>query len=520
MKNKMISLLLVTMMAVGVFSGCGNSETNTSKNNNQADAEEPYHMTLMSDTGEITPIDQKWCDMVEEKLNIEIEWVLPESSSYNEAVSLMLLNDEKPDAVFKMGYTTDVAFREACEAGIFISLEELLPNHENLTKYITPDDYTITRLVNEEIYAVPRASISRLDGWCFNEQWLKNLGIDYTEGEYLTVDEFYDIMYQFTYNDPDGNGKDDTWSFYVTKAPDGLGSDSILQMQCIWDCAGDNWGLYDGEPLCLKYSQEHDNYKQYLSFVNKCWEDGLFDPDAMSVEGGVMWERWMANKYGGRGIFSANMDVTATEDSPQTYVFCPGVILDENDTFTAPKKQANDYGAWFITADCERPDKVLEFLDFVVSDENWINLSTRNLKDVTFEVKEDGSLDFSLLNAMSAEEKKINLIYTMLRRSASEGLDFYVSATYPQETRERLIKLVDVQLKNNAENLTANYVPESALDPVFLEYKSYMDTETAKIIAGVKPVEYWDELLEGWYEAGGTKYMEDMRAYIKEVHGY
>ena len=59
------------------------------------------------------------------------------------------------------------------------------------------------------------------------------------------------------------------------------------------------------------------------------------------------------------------------------------------------------------------------------------------------------------------------------------------------------------------------YKPEIATDPVFIEYKNFMIQEEAKIITGDKPVEYWDELLDGFYDAGYDKYTEEMLAYIE-----
>ena len=44
-----------------------------------------------------------------------------------------------------------------------------------------------------------------------------------------------------------------------------------------------------------------------------------------------------------------------------------------------------------------------------------------------------------------------------------------------------------------------------------------MNDEINKIIIGEKPVEYWDEVLDGWYKAGGEEYVADMQAYIASM---
>ena len=44
-----------------------------------------------------------------------------------------------------------------------------------------------------------------------------------------------------------------------------------------------------------------------------------------------------------------------------------------------------------------------------------------------------------------------------------------------------------------------------------------MIQEEAKIITGDKPVEYWDEILDGFYKDGYDKYTEEMLAYINSL---
>lgn len=49
------------------------------------------------------------------------------------------------------------------------------------------------------------------------QDWLENLGLEMP----TSLDELYDVLYAFTYNDPDGNGVDDTYG--ITSAGGGKG---------------------------------------------------------------------------------------------------------------------------------------------------------------------------------------------------------------------------------------------------------------------------------------------------------
>ena len=102
-----------------------------------------------------------------------------------------------------------------------------------------------------------------------------------------------------------------------------------------------------------------------------------------------------------------------------------------------------------------------------------------------------------------------------LRRS--DGVEFFVDKSLPVDQQKRIANLIDVTLDLYWPTLDRGYKPEIATDPVFIEYQSYMIQEEAKIITGDKPVEYWDELLEGFYEAGYDKYVEQMTAYIDTI---
>ncbi len=57
-------------------------------------------------------------------------------------------------------------------------------------------------------WATP-SSVNPNEGLVIRKDWLDKLGLQVPE----TLDDFYNIMYAFTYNNPDGDGKDDTYGF-------------------------------------------------------------------------------------------------------------------------------------------------------------------------------------------------------------------------------------------------------------------------------------------------------------------
>lgn len=536
MRKKRIIALLMTLLTVSSFIGCGSRQTQivetsgeesvAGTENEETSAREedgdPVKLSIMvHSVGEIPEgsISDQWASQLEEKLNLDIEWVIPPSSAYEDNLQLTLINENKPDVIcFPTEWLTQTAFTEACESGMFYDISGMLNNYPNLMAHTAEISWDALDIFNDDrIWGVPRSTVCRADGFLLREDWLKNLNIDYTEGDFLTLDEFYDILYAFTYNDPDGNGINDTWGLKSYADESGALYNGLSRIFHIGN--GEAWyEMEDGTVTNLKYSKDYDYYKQYLEFSNKCWESGVMEPDAFALDGAASAER--NAQYGCIAEYPGNIDNFDKED--RTYIYCPGVVVD-GDPIGGYRYGDHNTGIWYyyaISSTCEHPEKFLELADYVLSDEQWINLNAKNLVDVGFVMDEDGNYDFSLYDEIKAEDEKngtnlqsTSLISAFLRRS--DEAEFYIAKTSSPERQKRLANLIEMTFELYWPAVDRGYKPEIATDPIFIEYKNYMIQEEAKIITGDKPVEYWDELLDGFYDAGYDKYVEEMLAYIE-----
>lgn len=545
--KKIMAFLLSAVMVTAAVTGCGSTKTEstssaeskestvtesstgtTSAASEEAnEAEEPVSLSIMlHNVAEIPEgsISDQWTMQLEEKLNLDIEWVLPPASAYEDNLQLTLINEDKPDVIcFPTEWLTQTAFTEACESGMFYDLSEMIGDYENIMAHTNEVSWDALDVLNDgSVWGIPRSTVCRADGFLIREDWLNNLNIDYTEGELMTLDQFFDLLYTFTYDDPDGNGVDDTWGLKLWANADGSLNNSMSRIFHIG--SGDAWyEMEDGTATNLKYSKDYNYYKQYLEFANKCWEAGVVEPDAFALDTAASNERRL--QYGVIAEYPGSMDVEVTEESPETYVYCPGVIVDGDPIGTYTYGEYNT-GIWYyyaISSTCEHPEKFLELVDYVLSDEQWINLNAKSLIDVGFTFDADGNYDFSLTEELKAADEKNGtdikhntLISMFLRRS--DGAEFFIKKSLPIEQQERIANLINITFDLYWPAADRGYKPEIATDPVFIEYKSYMIQEEAKIIAGDKPVEYWDELLDGFYEAGYDKYVEDMTAYIDSLN--
>ena len=269
--KKPVSLFLILVMALSI--ACLG----------HADDEAPYEFSLRTNVGDLTENDKIWLAGVEEKLNIKINLILPATSAYVESLQIMIASGEYDDLVLYNNGVKDPTYKEAVKNGLYIAVNDLLPDYPNLLQYTNAAEFDELKILgDDQIYGVPRTTVNRADGYAIRKDWLDNLGIPFPEDGYLTTDELYDILYAFTFKDPDGNGQNDTYGFthYGTIAP-------IFQFT--FGLIG--WQDYDGEYMDLKYSKTADNYKRCLAFNNKLWMDGLFDPDWPTIGSNVMIDR-------------------------------------------------------------------------------------------------------------------------------------------------------------------------------------------------------------------------------------
>ena len=540
--KRMLSCLLATALLTSVFTGCGSegkqNESKESISSSNVETSTDVKETDVKETEESTEpvkisilpagfgdgfveesLSGQWQKIIEEKCNVEIEWVIPPSSAYEDHLQLTLLDDEKPDVIcFSNGWMSNTSFLDACKTGMFTDISGLIENYPNLMKWTSELSWEALDLFQDgRIWGFPRSTVARADGWLVKEQWLEAIGSDLKEGETITLDEFYDILYKFTYNDPDGNGINDTYGIggYESNGVLFTGIDRIFHV-------GGWYDLGDGKIDSVKYSKDYDYYKQYLEFMNKCWEAGLIEPDAYALDSKAATER-RKTSYGMWAEYPASMDILVEEgENPvHTEIFLPGVVVegDPIGEYGYGEYSNNIWNFYAISSTCEHPEKVLEMVDYMLSDEQWVNLNAQSLEGVGFTMDAEGNYDFTMQNEIKAADKANgtnlahNSFITKFVRRAGAA-EFFVKKSYTAAEQKRLSDLIQLTFENYWPTLDRAYVPEIAKDQAFMEYESYIKQEEAKIITGEKPVEYWDELLDGFYEAGYDKYRTEMLEYI------
>ncbi|MBD2860915.1 extracellular solute-binding protein [Paenibacillus oceani] len=207
---------------------------------------------------------------IEQKFNVklQVEYMTP-GADYNSKINAYLTSNDPPDM-----------WRDSNgDGGQKYALDGLLGD---ISKFVTPqampnyfkywvDETTLQRYqVHNQFVRAPipyNKEIYR--AWYIRKDWLDKLNLQVPK----TYDEYVNVLRAFTNNDPDGNGKKDTYGFSLSAGGDGIGLD---------------WPEYRKNGLIFASFLENGEFKDtqtdprvegVLTDISKVIGEGLVDPD-------------------------------------------------------------------------------------------------------------------------------------------------------------------------------------------------------------------------------------------------
>lgn len=446
---------------------------------------------------------------LEKALNVDLVYTLPPTSSYTEALNLMMADNKYPDVVQFPGLTNE-SFLAAARNGVLIALDDVIEDYPNLIQYVDPSSYTAMRsaVPDGKLYGIPRNSVMRTDGWLVRDDWLKNVGIELEDNSTVTKDEFYEILRAFTHDDPDGNGIKDTY---------GLATGSV---NCLFTgafgCLGWQKAPEGSEYEYMNATNDKNStaYVDALAYTAQLWKEGLVDPNDITNSGNAFRERFYDGTVGVVRMFGGwlnTYEANLHENFPGVETkYIVGIQNDDGVCQGVSTLGGNVYGFVSITKTAEdKLDKVLELLDYMMSDEGWELLCdgtegwTYTIDETGKKVPTDAFADFAVYrNGLSLNRRYNEPGYFVLLNN---------------ETYERSWAYIQSACDITVATLDMGYVPAVAQSSAYKDYSTEVSIATNNILIGEAEPESWYEVLDGWYENGGEEYVEAMNEYIADM---
>lgn len=251
--------------------------------------------------GNDTEEDNWYTKAIEKQLNIDIvyEEMIP-SGNYYDTLSLLFAGQNYPDAMKVDGEM----LKELAEAGLLKDMTEI---YENYASDYLKEAYAYTGVVFDgctfdgKLYALPRQESGNSGSAMvyIRQDWLEAVGLEAP----TTLEELVNIARAFKYNDPDGNGVDDTWgfgvqsTFYRQNNGDGATSGSLESIFHAMDAFPSTF-YWNEDSTEIVYGGIKSEAKEALEYIAALVEEGLVEREFATMSWDEVNEAVYANKCG------------------------------------------------------------------------------------------------------------------------------------------------------------------------------------------------------------------------------
>jgi len=208
---------------------------------------------------------------LESRLGITLRVTNPPLEAYLEKINIQIASRDMPD-MFICPWQND--WRQFADEGAIIPLDRYLPEFVNLAEIPKADWDKVT--YKGKVYAVPVGGFRNFAGLFIRKDWLDKLGLPIPK----TTDEMYRTLKAFTENDPDGNGRRDTYGLTGrATGVDGMcfqwlfGAHGSMfsSMRSIYALAGNGTGVAN-----MNLSSAN---AEALKWLNRLHVEGILDPE-------------------------------------------------------------------------------------------------------------------------------------------------------------------------------------------------------------------------------------------------
>ena len=510
--KKICKGLICMGLAVSFMTGCTQSGKETSTT---ADGKTKIHVfsTVGVDRNATDGKDYyntKWLEYAEEKNNISLEFEQAPSTSYKERLQLILASNDYPD-VMNFGNHYDSEFVQAVDSGIIVPITDYVKNSENIMKYTNESSLKAMQIKQDgEIYGIPISTMLRQDGYCVRKDWLDKVGLSIPEDGYVTLDEFTEILRRFTYNDPDGNGQNDTYGMahYIDTEKNFMPAVTMP-----FNMTG--WQESDGEYKYMTpmYDQKSDTYKQVLEYNSKLFKEKLIDPDAPVTDQNGSKTRFSKGIVGVVSCFAGHFFSRVEEIkgvNPNAEVaYIRGIKTNDGKIINTAEFSSGYYTFWAVTSSNKNPEAFVKFIDWCLSDEGWDTV-INGIEGISYNV-ENGEKQY-----ISGHE--MGMAKNFARRN--KDTDFYIPIT--KTAAKPYLDMMRENMKYSMDNLQISkdngYKPEASKTQAYIDAEMKLKQTISKILVGEVSVNEYDKVLNEWYNQGGTEYVKEMNEYIERMN--
>lgn len=395
------------------------------------------------------------------------------------------------------------------EQGLLADVNDMYAKMPNRKTHYNEDSIAFTTVDGKSYGLASPGSIAKNEGLLIRKDWLDKLGLKVP----TTTDELMKVMTAFTTQDPDGNGKNDTYGYgafiEIHDIEEGLGR----RMEPIMGAFGANgtWNL-SKKNAGLKVFQPE--YYEALSYVKEMCDKKVIDPNWLSYKKDDFRAAWKQGRFGIMREQNAAFAAKANY-GPFDKNFPNGnwVIMDP---VKGPKGKAaigtftTNYRIYAVSATAAeqgKKDAIAKLLNWMSSDEGYYLLGWGQ-EGVNFVKDANGVPNTSNLpDPSKAWDKAENQNITQLRNMVFYNGGIEIKARYQAYTTEVSKKVMDpgAVLLEMQTKTWESCVGGDTLPPPDADTKRFLEQGILEFLTGTRALtkDNWNAWVADFKKNGG-----------------
>lgn len=580
MRKKLTAILLAAAMTASLTacgsSGTGGESTQASASSEGASAESTATEETQEASGEVnlygfdepvtikvgisyaaasdftflggeTVEDNAWMDLYNEN-NIFLD-ILYNVDPSQEATKLStaIMSGDYPDII-----RTDAAeYKNYVESGVIADITDVYEQYasEELKEYMNFDGgMSVEALqVDGRIYGLPQISdpYSGCNLMFIRQDWLDNLGLEVPE----TMDELKEVAHAFTYDDPDGNGQNDTYGL----ALDGVNvlGNSVGDTDPIFNAFGcylgdDGMTYVEGENGEVTWGGANtEGMKAALSFLQELYTDGAIAKDFITMDYQSVFEEVGSGRCGiWFGPNWAGMDpiINAAQNDENAHIVAAAIPDGLNQGGTKAYAASSPDTIYCVSSQCENPEVLIKLWNLSVKYQspeyttpeeynmyfgdsvNYTGWKTSlvdaqppsqgekiyvNLTEA-LETGDSSSLNTKELENYTSLKTYIDAVeggtFDPLDTAQQRGHSLYTVYGDPQCAWETITEMMD---QDQYVLAAYNGIPSETVTNAIPTLQKLLVENIVKIITGSETVDSYDSFLDTWYAMGGQDALDE-----------
>lgn len=380
-------------------------------------------------------------------------------------------------------------------AGSFWEIGPYLERYPYISKYMNPEIMKNGSFFGNDYGLYWERPLSR-QGVQYRKDWLDRLGLK----EPRTLDELYMVMRAFTYEDPDGNGKQDTYGM-VDRNDLVFGSFKNL---ATYFGAPNGWGLSDGRLVPDFMTPE---YMDTMRFVKKLYDEHMINADFTVTSKVQQEERFIK---GEAGMMISNLLAASIQERMRKVN--PDGEIDIQNRIRGPQGDrvwgGTGFGGLFlfpkssIKTEAELQE-VLGFFDKTLS-EDVNNLISYGMKGRHYSLLINGTVKI-MPDTKSIREREVEPYANALRTADIR----YLQLSETNAVQDKINRMVEDNKSISVPDLSAPLVSPTQAERG-AELQTIISDATYRFILGQLSEAEFAQELERWKKSGGSAIIEEL----------